>query len=52
MKSARSLKGWIRSVVLAFGFLFLFASLSGAIDYTYDDLNRLIGVEYDDGTLK
>ena len=52
MKSARSLKGWIMSVVLAFSFLCLFASLAGAIDYTYDDLNRLLRVEYDDGTLK
>ncbi|MDD5154151.1 MAG: RHS repeat protein [Desulfovibrionales bacterium] len=51
MKSARSLKGWIMSVVLAFSFLFLFASLAGAIDYTYDDLNRLLRVEYDDGTV-
>jgi YD repeat-containing protein len=51
MKSTRSLKGWIRSVVLAFSFLFLFASLAGAIDYTYDDLNRLLRVEYDDGTV-
>lgn len=49
MKSTRSLKGWVVSMVLTFSLLLLFASFAGAVDYTYDDLNRLIRVEYDDG---
>ena len=47
----KSNKKIVSLIVILFSLFIILPALAGTVQYTYDDLNRLIGVEYENGTV-